>query len=787
MSLRLAPAPSPGAEPPRPRAQSRFFGRLFHNRAASRGRARGAGGASARGRLGRRSQSGRGDGRWAGGGAAGRERVSCAGLPRAPSRMRRGLGAPALLLLLGPLRFCPAGGQTGDGCGPSVLRPNSGTLASKNYPGTYPNFTSCEWRIHVAIGSYLTLVFGDMDIEASEQCKSGFLLLSFNSSSYGPYCSNSNPPRKVLVVNTSSVTILFNSTVHRSGRGFLLSYASGNQPDLISCLQKGIHYSKEQIRAYCPAGCKEVTGDIWGNVKQGYRDTSVLCKAAVHAGLVLDEQGGQVTLSQAKGITLYESSFANGLYSKRGPLSEKRLIFHKACDGVLEASGFHASSFWHEQNAMGENQAWAAEHAAFNGGGISWAADQSSTEEWLEVDLGGKRNITGIITKGSSHKYNYYIKSYQVLFSRDGKNWKVYKSIDGEDKVFEGNSDSHQEVSNTFIPPILARYLRITPQSWNQRIALKVELLGCQVARIKAMRPYSDNGIRSSPKELPVLTSRPAVFTPNPGIVINSEKTGPPVLVMLLIGGFVLFSSALLLLVFLCLKKRKTAVDQDCGLIKVCPTSEASQICSRHSLQLSASEVASFPGAGASADLDGVPSPEYAEPDVVQVSSTSQTVPSTFKPDPDEGYTLPLVVNHYDVPGKYHEYAEPLPPEPEYATPFVEQPTEPEGAAFRKNFCIIKVIPSSQSQPGSLRLPGCPEPQMQYDFPAPRPAEKPDGAAGEGSVLEGSATATPREQQGGWTLSTRGEPPATQPAASLQGHPIQLRDSPLAYVYHESL
>lgn len=45
--------------------------------------------------------------------------------------------------------------------------------------------------------------------------------------------------------------------------------------------------------------------------------TSVLCKAAVHAGVIADELGGQVTLSREKGITLYESAFANGLRSKR--------------------------------------------------------------------------------------------------------------------------------------------------------------------------------------------------------------------------------------------------------------------------------------------------------------------------------------------------------------------------------------------------------------------------------------------------------------------------------------
>ncbi|XP_033014589.1 discoidin, CUB and LCCL domain-containing protein 2-like [Lacerta agilis] len=801
--------------------------------------------------------------------------------------MRPALRALQLLQLLQHLDL--ASGQTGDGCGHSTLTPYSGTLTSKNYPGTYPNFTSCEWKIHGAAGSYLSLIFGDVDIEASEQCKSGFLLLSSPSDgthfgkdnrltswcvtcslssslslSPGPYCSNSNPPRTVLVMDSASVTILFNTTTHRSGRGFLLSYASGNQSDLISCLQKGIHYEKEQIRVYCPAGCKGVTGDIWGNTNQGYRDTSVICKAAVHAGVILDEQGGQVTVSREKGITLYESTFANGLYSKRGSLSEKRLIFHKACSSFLEVSGFNASSYWHEQNVMGENKAWIAEQASFGADGTSWAALQSSADEWLEIDLGGKRNITGIITKGSSHKHDYYVKSYQVLSSRDGKNWKVYKSNGGhEEKVFEGNKNSHEEVSNAFIPPILARYLRIVPHSWNQRVALKVALLGCQVARLKSQHPYSDGGckegwgrlyvwflerrfiylwvlmgfvtfhtlykavtsqgrpssswwwrrrhrqglepevdlcplklypfaVRSGPKESPLLTSSPAVFTRIPGIVINSEKTGPPLLVMLLIGGFVLISSALLLLVFLCRKKsRKTPADQDCNLIKGFPTSEASQVCPRGSLQLSTSEIASFPRSGTPVDLSRAQSPEYAEPDVVQVSPSTQSIPSTFKPALDEGYTLPLVVNHYDVPGKHHEYAEPLPPEPEYATPFLDQspPAEPEGGAFRKNVCVIKVISSPQSQAGPLVSPVCPEALAQYDSPAQRLAEKPEGKADEAGLQEGPAqTGTIyTEPHGNRTLSPRDERPPAQPATSPQSHCFQITDSPLTHVYHEPL
>ncbi|PKU26774.1 cub and lccl domain-containing protein 1-like [Limosa lapponica baueri] len=104
--------------------------------------------------------------------------------------------------------------------------------------------------------------------------------------------------------------------------------------------------------------------------------------------------------------------------------------------------------------------------------------------------------------------------------------------------------------------------------------------------------------------------------------------------------------------------------------------------------------------------------------------------PSTFKPLMDEGYTLPLVVTHYDVPGKYHEYAEPLPPEPEYATPFGE-PDGPRGI------------------PGLLVTPS-----VRYDAPTPRAGE--------------------------WgTERTAGDAPSPEGS--------QLGDCPLSHVYHEAL
>ncbi|KAF1443420.1 Discoidin, CUB and LCCL domain-containing protein 1, partial [Spheniscus mendiculus] len=233
----------------------------------------------------------------------------------------------------------------------------------------------------------------------------------------GPYCRNASPAAPLLVTNSSTVTVLFNSTSHRSGRGLLLSYATSQHPgrgEPPPGMQRHHPHPPRLLdhpplavcfSVYCPAGCKDIDGDIWGNPSQGYRDTSVLCKAAVHAGVIADELGGQVTLSREKGITLYESAFANGLHSKRWARGSWGPWLHpapgpcrlplSACGDALEVAAFNASSWWSEVDALGQDRAWAAERAALGAAGHSWAAEPSSEGAWLELDLGTRRNVTG--------------------------------------------------------------------------------------------------------------------------------------------------------------------------------------------------------------------------------------------------------------------------------------------------------------------------------------------------------------------------------------------------------
>ncbi|XP_038032932.1 discoidin, CUB and LCCL domain-containing protein 1 isoform X1 [Anas platyrhynchos] len=433
---------------------------------------------------------------------AGGKRGSCAGAMSPAGGAR---AAPSLLLslLLGasaPLWLRAE--KLGDGCGHMVMYQDSGTLASKNYPGTYPNYTLCEKKIQVPQGKRLILKIGDLDIE-SQKCESSYLSILSSSTVHGPYCGNMMPVPKEIILDSNEATIRFESGSHVSGRGFLLSYASSDHPDLITCLERANHYTKTEYSRYCPAGCRDIAGDISGNIGEGYRDTSLLCKSAIHAGIIADELGGQISVTQQKGISHYEGVVANGVPSHDGSLSDKRFIFtSNGCnkslsldEAFLSKSQITASSYWEETNEFGQLFQWSPDKAWLQVQGLAWASNHSSNREWLEIDLGEKKRITGIKTTGSGSttlNFNFYVKTFIMNYKNNNSKWRTYKGIlSNEEKIFQGNSNSGDIVRNNFIPPIVARYVRIIPQTWNQRIALKLELIGCRIMQVNSSFTHS--------------------------------------------------------------------------------------------------------------------------------------------------------------------------------------------------------------------------------------------------------------------------------------------------------
>ncbi|XP_006887516.1 PREDICTED: coagulation factor V [Elephantulus edwardii] len=113
----------------------------------------------------------------------------------------------------------------------------------------------------------------------------------------------------------------------------------------------------------------------------------------------------------------------------------------------------------------------------------AWQPMANNNRQWLQIDLLKVKKITGIITQGcKSLNSEMYVQSYTIHYSNQGVEWKPYRQkFSMVDKIFRGNNNIKGHVKNFFNPPIISRFIRIIPKTWNQSIALRVELFGCDI------------------------------------------------------------------------------------------------------------------------------------------------------------------------------------------------------------------------------------------------------------------------------------------------------------------
>ncbi|ELW64925.1 Coagulation factor V [Tupaia chinensis] len=149
--------------------------------------------------------------------------------------------------------------------------------------------------------------------------------------------------------------------------------------------------------------------------------------------------------------------------------------------GKIEDKQITASSF--KKSWWGDY--WEPSRARLNAQGRvnAWQAMANNNKQWLQIDLLKIKKITAIITQGcKSLSSEMYVKSYTIHYSDQGVEWKPYRHKSSMvDQVFEGNSNVKGHVKNFFNPPIISRFVRIIPKTWNQSIALRLELFGCDI------------------------------------------------------------------------------------------------------------------------------------------------------------------------------------------------------------------------------------------------------------------------------------------------------------------
>ncbi|XP_030642288.1 discoidin, CUB and LCCL domain-containing protein 2 [Chanos chanos] len=601
----------------------------------------------------------------------------------------RGTGGVSVFLLNAIIVLTVRGthAQTGDGCGHSVLGVDSGSVASLGYPLSYPNHSVCVWEISISVGHTLLLRIADLDIN-TQNCQLSYLRL-YNG--IGPdrtemvkLCGGAQLEDNVFQSAGHQVTVQFMSGPHAKVRGFFLSYATNQHPDLISCLERGDQFTEAEFSKFCPAGCLTEFGEVSGTVPHGYRDSSVLCLAGIHAGVVSNMLGGQVSVISSTGIPHYDSTTANNVTSVLGGLSPGLFTFKTSgCygmlgleSGVVSSSQISASSVWewsHDNSLANQDTVWGPSGARLKKAGLPWVAAISNQHQWIQVDFIKEKRITGIITTGSTlSQYQFYVSAYRILYSRDGQKWTGFREAgSNQDKIFQGNTNYFQEVRNNFIPPIDARYIRISPTQWHQRIALKMELLGCQphIARPRIFH-YAPPAL--PPRKHSTKPPLPECVTHTPNIrntTVPSHGRTEVALVAVLVPVLVMVLTAPILVMvcaWLWRHRKNTEVTYDLphwertvwwkSMKQLLPSKlPEGEECVRYSSP-----------ARDHHRLHSEPA-EYAQP-LVNSTLTSLGQRSTFKPKDgaDAEYDTPL------TPDLYHAYAEPLPATgAEYATPIM--------------------------------------------------------------------------------------------------------------------
>ncbi|XP_071501088.1 uncharacterized protein [Diadema antillarum] len=96
-----------------------------------------------------------------------------------------------------------------------------------------------------------------------------------------------------------------------------------------------------------------------------------------------------------------------------------------------------------------------------------WIPDTVDTNQWIMVDFLFGTLVSQILVQGHNTNANKYVASFYVQHSMGGTNFIDYTHRD-EPVLIAGNdgSGTNQVVTESFSPPLFARFIRVNPQTW---------------------------------------------------------------------------------------------------------------------------------------------------------------------------------------------------------------------------------------------------------------------------------------------------------------------------------
>jgi len=101
----------------------------------------------------------------------------------------------------------------------------------------------------------------------------------------------------------------------------------------------------------------------------------------------------------------------------------------------------------------------------------AWSSAILDSHQWLQLDLGSVKRVSGIVIQGRADYYNQFVSQYTVDYSESGTTWT---RIEGD---FTGMGTQDVRSRNFFPGVVLARYLRLNVVAWSEHISMRADAL----------------------------------------------------------------------------------------------------------------------------------------------------------------------------------------------------------------------------------------------------------------------------------------------------------------------
>uniref|UniRef100_G3NY79 Neuropilin n=1 Tax=Gasterosteus aculeatus aculeatus TaxID=481459 RepID=G3NY79_GASAC len=399
-------------------------------------------------------------------------------------------------------------------CGGYLDASDAGYITTPGYPLEYPPHQSCRWVITAPEPSQRIVLNFNPHFEIEKlDCRYDYVEIHDGNSEsadlLGKHCSNIAPAP--IISSGPALHIKFVSDYAHQGAGFSLRYevfktgsdCSRNFTSPTGLIESPGFPDKYPHNLECsfivivppsmdvtlafltfdlendplPGGegdCKYDWLEVWDGLPGVGPLIGRYCGTRVPPEI--QSSTGILSLSFHTDMAVAKDGF-----SARYNMTHKEVTFHcsnafgmesgKITDDQITAS----SSFYDEH--------WLPRQARLNYHDNGWTPNEDSNKEFVQVDLHTLKVLTGIATQGAVSKETqktYHVTTFKLEVSTNGEDWMVYRHGKNH-KVFHANTDATEVVLNRIPQPVLARFVRVRPQTWKNGIALRFELYGCQI------------------------------------------------------------------------------------------------------------------------------------------------------------------------------------------------------------------------------------------------------------------------------------------------------------------